>query len=76
MTVEITVPDGWIEREPEQLEQRLFVTKETGGLLGITAKGHVAYYADDVIEVYKDGEYTFYNADDTTLQEALNDVSE
>jgi hypothetical protein len=76
MTNELTIPDGWIEREPERFEDRLFVTKETGGgILGIAAKGHVAYYSDGVIEVFEDGEYTFHDSSDVSLQSVLNNLT-
>jgi len=78
MTNELTIPDGWIEREPERFEDRLFVSQDVydNGLYEGVAKLHVAYYTDGVIEVCNRGRYTFHDAEDTTLQGVLNDVSE
>jgi len=61
--LDITTPDGWIEREPEKAEQQLFVTTETYTYSDIAAvaKGHVAVYpaAEGFdLELY-DGSYTF-----------------
>jgi len=74
MTDEITVPEGWIEKEPERFESRLFVSEETFQDSLVT-KAHVAYYADEgTIEVGEQGEYSFYDEAEKSLQEVLCEV--
>jgi len=59
MTVDIDTPDGWIKAEPEQFEDRLFVTKQTFEDIDV-AVAHIAYYEQDgIVEFCKAGSYDF-----------------
>jgi len=59
MTEEIELRDGWIEREPEQFEDRLFVTAETYDDVGV-ARAHIAYYqGEGTVEFCNGGNYEF-----------------
>jgi len=70
------VPTEWIERQPEQLEERLFVTTETCNS-GLIAREHIAIYPDGgsyTLEYYQSGEYEFEKV--TTEAEAAQIVTE
>jgi len=71
-----TVPDHWIQKEPEKFEDLLFVSEETidsGVLAGMAAKEHIAVYSDEItIEYYNNGEYNFYSPD--TAAEATDRI--
>lgn len=64
------LPNGWMEREPEQLEDRLFISNETCEKYDGVAKRHVAVYPDGVVECYNGGDYQFHQFDDKADQMA------
>jgi hypothetical protein len=73
----VTVADGWIEREPERFEHRLWVSKDTFNEGGIIAVQHIALYIEEesvTVEWGNGGELSFYDRD--TTDKALSLVEE
>jgi hypothetical protein len=74
----ITTPDGWVERPPERFEDRLFVTEKVyeSGLYEGVAKEHVAVYVDDGIVEHNDSDrYHFHEKDgEKELAEAVERI--
>jgi len=64
---DVTIADGWIEREPERFEERLWVTEETFSDGGIIATQHIALYDEDgyiSVEWGDRGDVSFFERED------------